>query len=219
MCLHFCRIIQDDQWIKAISPHVQAPFTGMICINHFSADSLLQATKSLPVRLKKGVVPTIFDSIEINKHNLAGCKKNEVRNVADVAENVGNIAFEVAEDTEITTISDNQTNHNEDGSLIRSTNEDNELMQIEYENLKKEYLLQRTCHHFEILKLQNENDRLKTIIRKQTSNVNRLNHQVTRVKSSNNALNLLLQDLKQRSLLNEEALNALQVQVMFLNIF
>lgn len=182
-----------------------APFKGMICIDHFSADDLLQATKSLPVRLKKGAVPRIFNSIQVIQSTVSESgESRDVRDVENVTENIENASHEDETDKA-------------DESLIKCTNKRCEFMLIEYESLKKEYFLQETSHHCRISKMDMEIKRLKSLISNQTNSINRLNHQVARDKKSKNALSVLLQDLKQKSILSEEAANAPQVHIFLDN--
>lgn len=142
----------------------------------------------MPVRLKKGVVPTIFDSIDLRQSDLTDSTSSDDVNVGVAA-----------------TVDENH------GNSIKCIKQECELMRIEYENLKAEHFQDKMNHHVEISRMEMENERLKSIIRNQTSNINRLNHKVTRTKDSNNSLSLLLQDLKKQKILSEEASNVLQV--------
>lgn len=175
---------------------MQAPFSGMICIKHFTDDDLLKATKSMPIRLKKGVVPRIFNSMSFvpTENN-----QNENNQNDEYDENNANNEDE------------NDDNHGKDGNSIKCLKKDCEIMRIEYANLKEEHFRVKMSHHIGISKMEIENERLKSVIKKQTNNLNRLNHQVTRAEKSKNSLSLLLQDLEQQKILSEEASNILQV--------
>lgn len=174
----------------------------MICINHFSENDLLKATKSLPVRLRKGALPTIFNSIE--SKDSTGLKVSKSDDVADVTEI-----------TETVLIENNESHAShvncENKNPIKCTNESCEYMRIKYEDLRDEHFRDEVNHQVTVSKMSNEIGRLKSIIENQTNKINSLSHQVTRAKESKNALSLLLKDLKHQKLLDEEASNALQV--------
>lgn len=177
----------------------------MICINHFSENDLLKATKSLPVRLRKGAVPTIFNSIE--SKDSTGSKVSRSDDVADVTEITETVLSENNESLHGLHSHMNCENKNP----IKCTNESCEFMRIKYEDLRDEHFRDEVNHQVTVSKMSNEIDRLKSIIQNQTNKINSLSHQVTRAKESKNVLSLLLKDLKHQKLLNDEASNALQV--------
>lgn len=84
---HPFRIPADGHWEEAISPHVLNrlgpldQISGMICTEHFTEADILPATKSQPIRLKKGAVPTIFKPFKPTEQQIEHIANIEVIDV------------------------------------------------------------------------------------------------------------------------------------------
>lgn len=143
---------------------MQVPFDGLHGINHLSTDDLHQSIKSTPVHLKKGAVPTIFNSTNVIQSieptdpthffhfsNSTTSKSHDVLDVKEVANIACNVENMVPAITEKSGSRECHSRHSmcedeqdaQDGCPIKCINKDPESMRIECANLEKEHFLQR----------------------------------------------------------------------------
>lgn len=88
---------RKNDWIEAISPHANEPFTGMICSHHFYETDFYKNSKANS--LKKNSIPKKFDEIyEVNGTNGTNCTNRDECDVQEVHEENAENVFAVFAD-------------------------------------------------------------------------------------------------------------------------
>lgn len=211
---------QDDVsfeiWKKAITPHTGRPLNGMICINHFSEEDLIPATKSKPVGLKKGAIPSIFssateqdteliqntvfvDPVENADVSVRSSKCNSSSPAIPVTLSPINVSSTIDEPHQNT--------------QIVCSSEFCQILQAQYNDLRNEYSAEQIDSRMKISNLEHQIKKLKATISVQTERIKRLDVKVARTCKAKESLQNLIEELKQQNLLSKDVANILEVVI------
>lgn len=162
----------------------------MVCAHHFREDDFLNKTKK--DRLKKNVVPTVFDSIPNGESNyteedqVSQCEPSDDRHHAERTESIL---------------------HQATSKSSHETNEPNRS----YQQLHKQYIKEKAQMNIQAEKLNHQIRRLQRDVDNKKKHIKFLNQKLLRQQKSKDALSNLLKELHAENLLDGKNLKSLEV--------
>lgn len=197
----------------------------MVCINHF-----LQSDITKSNRLRKGVVPKVFNSSDISETITAITDIRTVASISciasDCVDGVQTVP-EIQNSTEISEIFDSigtldlLPTTGAGGVQVVEKNDLNQLnscCEIYHAKLLKQLeqasLVEKIGNNVQLYKLEDNIKNLKTIIQNQTSNLRRLNNEIIQKNGKLEKFQKLLENLQQQSELNKTAIEISEVRIV-----
>lgn len=186
------RIPANGHWKEEISPHVLGPLdqiSGMICIEHFLEADILPATKSQPIRLKKGAVPSIFKPFKPTERQTEHIATIDVPSVSSVS-------------------------YRSDSERLPDYCENCQCLEVHIRELKQIHLVEEKNSELKILKLETQIEKLLSTVESQSDRIKRMNDTIASTRMSKENFKSQLNHLKQQQQQNKRAVDVLQVHIV-----
>lgn len=199
---------RKQRWVDAISPHADAPYTGMICSEHFYDVDFIKNTKTN--RMRKQAVPQIFD---------------ETKEMHKGDESVYIDAIEVterfAETAEIVELGEtDEPNHINVIEVNEQFAETAETVELDKKAEKNEwyhhYLNEKAKRNVEIQKLRQRIKTLADTVEVKRKCIASLEQKLKRENARTEALQNLVAELNAEKLLDPKNLETLKASISLL---
>lgn len=180
----------------------------MVCVNHFSSNSLNSASENKPIQLERNAVPTIFISKDLND--------KKVLDERDACLEICNGPHSA--DLRIESIDSNHSNHSNEETPVTTAdlNCPNEScthcehMQFEYNRVRKNFSDSTIQYDLKLAKLQEQNRKLQLNLSNQSKHVKSLIKNLNYSKKSKEMLKRTINDLRNENLICNEAVETLK---------
>lgn len=204
-----------EAWSQSLIPHLShanGSIKGFVCIQHFCDDNIIR-TKSKGHQIKKNALPTVFKSNQMDDSAISSISSDD--NIVDFGE---------ADNIEQPMKSPKQNYSNQcvqDGvGVSKQRNQSCDIcgdLFVENKGLRLDLAKQQADENVRVAKLENRIKQLQSSIDIQKDHIRFLNKKFLRAEKSEQALQRVLEELKEQEILSGDALETLKVCNQFGN--
>lgn len=193
---------ENGKWQRALNVNVM--LNGMICIQHFKESDLKPATKTRPVALRAGTVPSI---IHVIHQQSEASQKNDVVCNGD-EENVDAV-ITIAQTTSTTTVVSTASTIETMETTCRSC----QILKIDNEELRRSHINLINCHNLEVAKFESKIKRMENQLAevRQSKKLDRM--KLKHTQDSKTKMKETLTRMRKENLLNQEVVNFVEVLI------